>query len=94
MGRAALGAALHPCDISIGPAKIRAAGPRPLARPRGYRCTHSGAREDYRRKWNLPSDYHMVAPAYAKARLTLVKSIGLGRKLGATKSAKRRCRKG
>ena len=36
--------------------------------------------EAYRAKWNLPSDYPMVAPAYAEARSTLAKSLGLGRK--------------
>ena len=33
---------------------------------------------DYRTKWNLPSDYPMVAPNYAEQRRTLAKSIGLG----------------
>jgi predicted transcriptional regulator len=32
----------------------------------------------YRRKWNLPSDYPMVAPAYAAARSELAKQSGLG----------------
>lgn len=35
---------------------------------------------DYRAKWNLPSDYPMVAPDYAEKRRALAKSIGLGRK--------------
>ncbi len=35
---------------------------------------------DYRAKWGLPSDYPMVAPAYAKARSALAKGMGLGRK--------------
>ncbi len=39
--------------------------------------------EDYRAKWNLPSDYPMVAPAYAEQRRKLAKEIGLGRKPGA-----------
>ena len=34
----------------------------------------------YRERWGLPSDYPMVAPAYAEKRSTLAKSIGLGRK--------------
>ncbi len=33
----------------------------------------------YREKWNLPSDYPMVAPEYAAKRSALAKSIGLGR---------------
>jgi predicted transcriptional regulator len=41
--------------------------------------------DDYRRKWNLPSDYPMVAPNYAEQRRTLAKSIGLGTKRGKRK---------
>ncbi len=36
--------------------------------------------EDYRRKWDLPSDYPMVAPNYALQRKELAHRIGLGRK--------------
>ena len=36
--------------------------------------------EDYRRKWGLPADYPMVAPAYAERRSDLAKKLGLGRK--------------
>lgn len=36
--------------------------------------------DEYRQKWNLPRDYPMVAPAYAAARSSLAKSMGLGRK--------------
>jgi len=35
--------------------------------------------EEYRAKWNLPSDYPMVAPNYAKRRSEFAKQIGLGR---------------
>ena len=35
--------------------------------------------DDYRRKWGLPSDYPMVAPAYANRRSEFAKQIGLGR---------------
>jgi predicted transcriptional regulator len=34
--------------------------------------------DDYRRKWNLPRDYPMVAPAYAAQRSALAKASGLG----------------
>ena len=34
--------------------------------------------EEYRARWNLPSDYPMVAPNYAKRRSQLAKQIGLG----------------
>lgn len=36
--------------------------------------------DDYRRKWDLPSDYPMVAPNYAAQRKELAHRIGLGRK--------------
>ncbi|HWW65045.1 MAG TPA: MucR family transcriptional regulator [Sphingomonadaceae bacterium] len=36
--------------------------------------------DDYRRKWNLPADYPMVAPNYAEQRRSLAKKIGLGTK--------------
>ncbi|MGJ8562116.1 MAG: MucR family transcriptional regulator [Alphaproteobacteria bacterium] len=34
--------------------------------------------EDYREKWDLPSDYPMVSPAYARERSSLAKKSGLG----------------
>ncbi len=34
--------------------------------------------EQYRAKWNLPADYPMVAPNYARARSELAKTMGLG----------------
>src|SRR5881397_1912877 len=36
--------------------------------------------EQYREKWALPPDYPMVAPAYAKARSSLAKKMGLGQR--------------
>lgn len=36
--------------------------------------------EEYRERWNLPADYPMVAPNYAKHRSSLAKKIGLGTK--------------
>ena len=38
--------------------------------------------EEYRDKWGLPRDYPMVAPAYAAARSSLAKSMGLGQRSG------------
>ncbi|CCA93247.1 MULTISPECIES: MucR family transcriptional regulator [Novosphingobium] len=38
--------------------------------------------DQYRAKWNLPTDYPMVAPDYAERRRALAKKIGLGRKPG------------
>lgn len=40
--------------------------------------------EQYRAKWNLPSDYPMTAPNYAAKRAELAKKIGLGVKPKAT----------
>lgn len=34
--------------------------------------------EQYRERWNLPADYPMVAPNYAKQRSKLARAIGLG----------------
>lgn len=34
--------------------------------------------EQYREKWGLDPEYPMVAPAYAKARSSLAKQMGLG----------------
>ena len=45
---------------------------------RHLRSKYDMTPEAYRAKWNLPKDYPMVAPAYAKARSDLAKSMGLG----------------
>jgi predicted transcriptional regulator len=47
---------------------------------RHLRTAYNMSPEDYRARWNLPSDYPMVAPNYAKKRSNLAKKIGLGRK--------------
>lgn len=44
--------------------------------------------EQYRAKWNLPSDYPMVAPHYATQRSMLAKQIGLGTARAGTKKDK------
>lgn len=36
--------------------------------------------EEYKRRWNLPASYPMVAPNYAKVRSKLAKDIGLGKR--------------
>lgn len=36
--------------------------------------------DEYRKRWNLPADYPMVAPDYAKHRSALATKLGLGRK--------------
>lgn len=45
---------------------------------RHLRTQYDLSPEEYREKWNLPSDYPMVAPNYAKARSNLAKQMGLG----------------
>jgi predicted transcriptional regulator len=45
---------------------------------RHLRTQYNMSPEQYREKWALPSDYPMVAPAYAKARSALAKQMGLG----------------
>lgn len=41
---------------------------------------HGMTPDEYRTMFGLPRDYPMVAPAYAKQRSSLAKSLGLGRK--------------
>lgn len=43
---------------------------------------HNMSPEEYKARWELPSDYPLVAPAYAETRRDLAKKIGLGRKPG------------
>jgi predicted transcriptional regulator len=45
---------------------------------RHLRTTYDMTPEQYRAKWNLPNDYPMVAPNYAKARSELARALGLG----------------
>lgn len=45
---------------------------------RHLRAKFNMSPEEYRAKWNLPQDYPMVAPGYAKARSELAKQMGLG----------------
>ena len=46
---------------------------------RYLRSRYDMSPDDYRRRWNLPPDYPMVAPAYAARRSDFAKKIGLGR---------------
>jgi predicted transcriptional regulator len=46
---------------------------------RYLRSTYDMSPEDYRKRWGLPPDYPMVAPAYAARRSEFAKRIGLGR---------------
>ena len=45
---------------------------------RHLRTTYGLSPDAYRRKWNLPADYPMVAPNYAAQRSKFAKQIGLG----------------
>lgn len=47
---------------------------------RHLQTAYSMTPEQYRERWNLPADYPMVAPNYAKRRSSLAKEIGLGTK--------------
>ncbi|MDH6231892.1 putative transcriptional regulator [Mesorhizobium soli] len=49
--------------------------------------------DEYRAKWGLPADYPMVAPAYAAARSSLAKKMGLGKKRAENIKASKRGQK-
>ncbi len=49
---------------------------------RHLRSTYGMSPDEYRAKWNLGSDYPMVAPNYAEQRSAFAKKIGLGRGTG------------
>ena len=56
---------------------------------RYLRTNYNMTPEEYRARWNLPSDYPMVAPNYAEKRRDLAKKIGLGRKPGARRGRRK-----
>lgn len=47
---------------------------------RHLRSRYGMSPDQYRKKWNLPADYPMVAPNYAEERSTLAKRMRLGRR--------------
>ena len=53
---------------------------------RYLRSRYNLSPEEYRRKWGLPPDYPMVAPANAARRSDFAKQIGLGRGVRRRKS--------
>lgn len=53
---------------------------KPYKTLRRHLNNHGLSPEEYRLRYNLKSDYPMVAPAYAEHRRELAKKIGLGRK--------------
>ena len=57
---------------------------KPYKTLRRHLSTNGLTPDEYRTRYNLKSDYPMVAPSYSEARRTMAKSIGLGRKPGQT----------
>ncbi len=53
---------------------------KPYKTLRRHLSTHGLTPDDYRQRYGLKADYPMVAPGYSKARSSMAKSIGLGRK--------------
>ena len=47
---------------------------------RHLRSAYDMSPEDYRKRWNLPADYPMVAPNYARQRSSLARKFGLGKR--------------
>jgi MucR family transcriptional regulator, transcriptional regulator of exopolysaccharide biosynthesis len=47
---------------------------------------------EYLRRWALPSDHPLTAPAYSEQRSAMAKRLGLGRQRGATRDRPRRAR--
>lgn len=52
--------------------------------------TYNMTPEQYKAKWDLPKDYPLVAPNYARTRSELAKKIGLGRPASAPKKPGRK----
>ena len=57
---------------------------------RYLRTNYDMSPEEYRQRWDLPSDYPMVEPNYAEKRRELAKQIGLGRKPGQKRGRKKK----
>ncbi len=51
------------------------------------------SQDEYRKRWELPGDYPMVAPEYAARRSELAKKIGLGRKKAGSRVKAKKVRK-
>src|SRR5215469_12844943 len=47
---------------------------------------------EYLRRWDLPSDHPLTAPAYSEQRSTMAKELGLGRKPGRPRGRPRRAK--
>lgn len=55
---------------------------RPYKTLKRHLFGHGLTPEEYRARYNLPSDYPMVAPGYSEQRSRVAKELGLGRKKG------------
>jgi len=47
---------------------------------------------DYLRRWDLPRDHPLTAPAYSEQRSTMAKELGLGRKRSRLRARSRRAK--
>ena len=70
-----------PVDSSVGQSEIAclACGEKLKMLKRHLRTAHGMTPREYREAYGLPAGYPLVAPAYARRRSKLAKSIGLGR---------------
>ncbi len=59
---------------------------KPYKTLRRHLATHGLSPSEYRERYNLKSDYPMVAENYSESRRAMAKKIGLGRKPGARTS--------
>ena len=87
---AALGQAPEPVEEKLTPAvSVRASvkpdavtcldcGEKMKMLKRHLGTEHGMTPADYRARWNLPADYPMVAPNYARQRSDLARKMGLG----------------
>lgn len=81
-----------PVGKSVGQSEIAclACGERMKMLKRHLRTAHGMTPRQYRERFGLPANYPLVAPAYAKRRSKLAKSIGLGRSGPARRPAAKR----
>jgi len=79
---------------SIGQSEITclSCGEKMKMLKRHLRTAHGMTPQQYRATFGLPADYPLVAPAYAKRRSKLAKSIGLGRQAPGGRGVRRRRR--
>jgi predicted transcriptional regulator len=58
---------------------------------RHIQVRHGLGRDEYRRRWGLPFDHALIAPAYSERRSEMAKQVGLGQrgKHSASKPARR-----